>query len=77
MLPQAHLTLTIFPIQLSHSINKRSPLNPFVELSHVKIYRLFMHHEKYPKFFLIHMKFKKRELNQIHKLKFSLFLGCL
>ena len=37
-----------------------------------------MHHEKYPKFFDIHMKLKKRELiSQIHKLKFSLFLACL
>ena len=37
-----------------------------------------MHHEKYPKFFDIRMKLKKRELiSQIHKLKFSLFLACL
>ena len=36
-----------------------------------------MHNEKYPKFFHIHMKFKKRELRQIHKLKVSLFLICL
>ena len=37
-----------------------------------------MHHEKYPKFFDIHMKLKKRELiSQIHKLKISLFLTCL
>ena len=37
ILPQAHLTQSIFPIQSSHSINKESPWNPFVELSHIKI----------------------------------------
>ena len=36
--PQAHLTQSIFPIQSSHSINKESPWNPFVELSHIKIW---------------------------------------
>ena len=47
ILPQAHLKLNIFPIQPSHSINDESPLNPFVELSRIKIYGLFMHHDKY------------------------------
>ena len=47
ILPQAHLTLNIFPIQPSYSINKESPLNPFLDLSHIKIYSLFMHHDKH------------------------------
>ena len=37
ILPQAHLTQSIFPIQSSHFINKESPPNPFVELSCIKI----------------------------------------
>ena len=42
---QAHLTLNIFPIQSSHSINNESHLNPFVELSCIKIQGLYMYHD--------------------------------